>query len=77
MEHHVSRVQVICVVLFAVLCVSSGEALLSAGMKQVGKSGAGGWRFVLAAGSDWHVLVGTGLMAAFFACTLWRCRGPT
>ena len=66
MEQTVSRAQVILVVMIAVLCVSAGETLLAAGMRQAGRSGHEGVRFVIAAASDWRVLIGTLLMALFF-----------
>jgi drug/metabolite transporter (DMT)-like permease len=53
--------------LLATLSVSVGEALLSIGMKQISKSGAEGLKYVLAAASNPRVLLGTALMAAFFA----------
>lgn len=67
METTVSKAQVILVVMVSVICVSVGETLLSAGMKQVGRGGHDGLRFLLAALSSWHVLLGTLLMMAFFA----------
>jgi len=60
-------VQVIVVTMVAVLCVSAGETLLSAGMKEVGKGHYAGLRFVWAAATDWRVLGGMVLMTAFFA----------
>lgn len=66
-EKRVARVKVILVVLFATLCVSVGETLLSAGMKQVGRGGHEGFGFVLAALSNTHVLTGTILMMTYFA----------
>ena len=66
MESHVSKWQVIGVVMFAVLCVSAGEGLLAMGMKRVGASDLAGFRFVLAAASNSHVIVGTLLMMVFF-----------
>ncbi len=66
MEQQVSRGQVILVVMVAVLCVSAGETLLAAGMRQAGRGGNEGLKLALAAGSDWRVLVGTALMAVFF-----------
>lgn len=66
MEQAVSRTQVIVVVMVAVLCVSAGETLLAAGMRNVGRGNHEGVRFVLAAASDWRVWLGTGLMAVFF-----------
>jgi len=67
LEHTVSRAQVVVVVLIAVLCVSAGETLLAAGMRQVGKGGHEGLRFVGAAAGSWQVIIGTLLMTAFFA----------
>lgn len=66
MESHVSKWQVIGVVMFAVLCVSVGEGLLSMGMKRVGGSDLAGLRFVLSAATNGYVLVGTLLMMVFF-----------
>src|SRR5947209_6457226 len=66
-EIRVNRIQVIAVVLFATLCVAVGETLLSAGMKQVGKGNHEGIRFALAAVGTPYVIVGTLLMAAYFA----------
>lgn len=66
MEQAVSRTQVIVVVMVAVLCVSAGETLLAAGMRNVGRGNHEGVRFVLAAASDWRVWLGTGLMAVFY-----------
>src|SRR6266576_5777802 len=63
----VGKLQVIAVVLFATLCVSAGETLLRAGMKQVGEGNHEGFRFVLAAISTPQVLIGTALMAVYFA----------
>lgn len=62
----VGKLQVIVVVLIAVLCVSAGETLLASGMKQVGKENLPPLRFVLAAASNAHVLIGTALMMVFF-----------
>lgn len=62
-----SRVQVIVVTMIAVLCVSAGETLLSAGMKEVGKGRHAALQFVWAAATDWRVLSGMVLMTAFFA----------
>lgn len=67
MEATVSKGQVILVTMLSVLCVSVGETLLSAGMKQVGRGGHDGLRFVLAAAGSWQVLAGTALMMGFFA----------
>ena len=71
----VSKLQVIVVIVLATLCVASGETLLSAGMKAVGREGVSGLRFAVAAASDWRVVAGTGLMAVFFAlysvCLSW------
>jgi len=66
-ENQMSNMRVIGVVLVATLCVSIGETLLSAGMKQVGKGGHNGFGFVGAAISDWHVLCGTSLMIVYFS----------
>jgi uncharacterized membrane protein len=66
MDSHVSKWQVIGVVMFAVLCVSVGEGLLAMGMKRVGASDLAGVRFVFAAASNTHVIVGTLLMMVFF-----------
>jgi drug/metabolite transporter (DMT)-like permease len=66
MESHVSKWQVIAVVMFAVLCVSVGEGLLSMGMRRVGGSELAGIRFVLAAATNANVIVGTLLMMVFF-----------
>src|SRR5207244_4465887 len=63
----VSKAQVIGVVLFAVLCVSAGETLLAAGMKQVAKGNYPPLQFVVAAASNRYVVLGTVLMMAFFA----------
>jgi len=63
----VSKLQVVLVVMFAVLCVSIGETLLSAGMKQVGKLDLSGIRFAGAAILNGRVLFGTALMTVFFA----------
>ncbi len=62
----VPRAQVLLVVLIAVICVSVGEALLAAGMKQVGKGGHSGIGFALAAASNGRVILGTCLMMVFF-----------
>ncbi len=62
----VPKLQVILVVLFATACVAVGETLLSVGMKQVGKSGAEGFRMLLAAVTNGHVVGGTALMALYF-----------
>jgi drug/metabolite transporter (DMT)-like permease len=43
-----------------------GETLLSVGMKQTGKSGADGLRFVAAAMTNPYVVGGTSLMMVFF-----------
>jgi drug/metabolite transporter (DMT)-like permease len=71
----VSKLQVIVVILVATACVASGETLLSAGMKLVGREGHTGLRFALDAASNWRVLLGTGLMAIFFGlysvCLSW------
>lgn len=66
MENQVSKAQVVAVVLFAVVCVSVGEALLSVGMKQVEKGHFTGLKFVLAAAANRTVIVGTLLMMVFF-----------
>lgn len=66
METHVSKWQVIGVVMFAVLCVSVGEGLLSIGMKRVGAAELSGFRFVLGAATNAHVVMGTLLMMVFF-----------
>ncbi len=66
MEQTVSRTQVVIVVMVAVLCVSAGETLLAAGMRQAGRGGHDGIKLALAAASDWRVLIGTFLMAMFF-----------
>lgn len=66
-EKRVSILQVIGVVLFATVCVSAGETLLRAGMKQVGEGNHGGLHFVLAAISTPQVLIGTALMMVYFA----------
>jgi len=57
---------VILVILLATLSVSMGETLLRAGMKAVGEGNHGALGFVLAAVSNWHVLVGVALMAIYF-----------
>jgi drug/metabolite transporter (DMT)-like permease len=62
-----NRVQVIAVILFATLCVAIGETLLAAGMKEVHRGRHDGFRFVLAAISNWHVLLGTFLMMVYFS----------
>lgn len=62
----VSKWQVVAVVMIAVLCVSVGEGLLSLGMKKVGANGATGFRMILAAATNRHVLIGTLLMMVFF-----------
>jgi drug/metabolite transporter (DMT)-like permease len=64
--HTVDRFQIIAIVLFATLCVSIGETLLSAGMKSVGKGDHAGLQFVAAAVSNASVLVGTLMMMAYF-----------
>lgn len=66
MAHTISKAQVLALVFAAVLCVSVGEALPSAGMKHAGRGGASGLRLALAAAADWRVLCGTGLMATFY-----------
>src|ERR1051325_5463244 len=63
----VAILQVIAVVLFATLCVSVGETLLRAGMKQVGEGSHNGVGFVIAAVSTPQVLAGTALMMVYFA----------
>jgi drug/metabolite transporter (DMT)-like permease len=71
----VSKLQIIAVILIATACVASGETLLSAGMKLVGREGHAGLRFALDAVTNWRVLAGTCLMAVFFAlysvCLSW------
>lgn len=62
----VSKGQVIVVVMIAVICVSVGEALLSVGMKSVHTKALEGPRILLAAATDWRVLLGTAFMMAFF-----------
>ena len=64
--NQVSKWQVIAVVMIAVLCVSVGEGLLSAGMRKVGASNLSGVRFVWAAANNAQVLIGTSLMMVFF-----------
>jgi drug/metabolite transporter (DMT)-like permease len=59
--------QIFLMVIGATLCVSIGEALLSVGMKQVAKANVSGLAFVIAAATNARVLLGTALMAAFFA----------
>lgn len=66
MQDTPGKLQVVLVVLFAVVCVSVGEALLSAGMKQVGRGGSGGLKFLLHAAANGHVLSGVALMMVFF-----------
>lgn len=66
MDSQVSKWQVIGVVMIAVLCVSVGEGLLSIGMKRVGGAELSGFRFVLGAATNAHVLAGTLLMMVFF-----------
>src|SRR5437016_4075268 len=61
-----NRMQVIGVILFATVCVSIGETLLSAGMKQVGAQGVGGVQMFVAAVSNPRVLGGTLLMMVYF-----------
>lgn len=62
-------------ILFATLCVSAGETLLSAGMKMAGKEGQTGVRIALAAIANWRVLFGSFLMMVFFVlyalCLSW------
>jgi drug/metabolite transporter (DMT)-like permease len=59
--------QILLMVVGATLCVSIGEALLSVGMKQVAKANVSGLVYVIAAATNARVLLGTALMAAFFA----------
>jgi len=66
MSGSVSKAQVIVVMVAAVVCVAVGEALLSAGMKQVGRGGHTGLRFIFAAATNLHVVGGTALMAVFY-----------
>jgi len=66
MEATVSKAHIILVVMISVLCVTAGETLLAAGMRQTGRGGHDGIRFVFAAVSSWQVVLGTILMAAFY-----------
>jgi len=59
-------VNVVAVILLATVCVSIGETLLSAGMKQAGSRGPGGPGLVLAAMGNPRVLCGTLLMMIYF-----------
>ena len=54
------------VILIATVCVSIGETLLSAGMKQAGAREQGGAGLVLAAVTNPRVLCGTFLMMVYF-----------
>jgi len=75
MEPHVSKLQVVATILCATLAVSAGETLLGAGMRIVGRENHAGIRFLVAALSQWQVLVGTCLMCLFFGlyalCLSW------
>ena len=75
MPSTVSKLHVVIVIVIATVCVASGETLLSAGMKLVGRDGHTGLRFALDAISNWRVLAGTSLMAVFFGlyslCLSW------
>ncbi len=62
--------RVIVVILFATVLVAVGEILLSAGMRQVGRGGHEGFRWVLAAGANPLVWGGVVLSAAFFGMYL-------
>ncbi len=62
----VDKLSVVLMILLATLCVASGETLLSAGMKAVGKESPAGFGFVLAMLCNWHVLAGVGLMTVYF-----------
>ncbi len=66
MSGNVSKWQVIGVVMFAVVCVSVGEGLLSMGMKRVGAANLSGVRFALGAATNSYVVTGTLLMMVFF-----------
>jgi drug/metabolite transporter (DMT)-like permease len=65
-EKRVSRLQVVIVVLFATLCVSIGETLLSVGMKQLDKGSHQGAAIILAALTNRYVVGGTLLMMVYF-----------
>lgn len=58
--------QVLVMVVFATLCVSVGETILSVGMKQVETSGKSGMAFLGAALTNRSVVGGTLLMMAYF-----------
>ncbi len=60
------RMHVVGVILVATVCVAIGETLLSAGMKRVNAAHPSGAGILLAAVSDWRVLLGTALMALYF-----------
>lgn len=64
-ERQTDRLHVFFIVLIAVLCVSAGETLLAAGMKQVGDHG--GLSMYLRAAANPLVILGTLLMMGFFA----------
>jgi len=66
METSVNKWQVVGVVMFAVICVSVGEGLLSMGMKRVGSGSLSGFRFVFGAATNPLVVSGTLLMMVFF-----------
>jgi drug/metabolite transporter (DMT)-like permease len=74
-ERHVSRVQVIAVILIATCCVAVGETLLSVGMRQMDKAGVQGLALLGGALKNPYVVGGTLLMMVYFGlyslCLSW------
>jgi uncharacterized membrane protein len=66
MDNSVNKWQVVGVVMFAVICVSVGEGLLSMGMKRIGSGNLSGLKFILGAATNPLVVSGTLLMMVFF-----------
>ncbi len=69
-----AKVKVVLLMLFAVLAVSMGEALLSKGMKQTQVLAGGPWGTLRGVLCNFHVIGGTALMAAYFGLYMLALR---
>lgn len=60
------KLHILLLLLFAALCASAGNVLLSIGMKQVGRGGPAGLQFLWSALSNGYVIGGTFILAVYF-----------